>query len=88
MTSRLARLLARFSRPDGASCAACRHFTSDPHRIEAMLPGLTTLTSAFASVASGDGICLKHDTYQSGRFRCNDFAVDPAPGSTSDPPRP
>jgi hypothetical protein len=71
---RIANFVALFSRQDRTSCAACRHFERDPRRIEAMLPGLTSLGSASASVAADDGICLRHDTYQSGRYRCGDFA--------------
>ena len=40
-----------------------------------MLPGLTVLGSAYASVAADDGMCLRHDTYQSRRFGCGDFAA-------------
>lgn len=63
-----------FRRPGSQSCAECRYFEADPKRIEAMIPGLTVLGSAYASVAAGDGICLRHDTYQSGRFGCGDFS--------------
>ena len=65
MTGRFAAL-----RP---SCAACRSFEADPKQIEAMIPGLTVLGSAYASVTADDGICLRHDTYQSRRFTCGDF---------------
>jgi hypothetical protein len=62
-------------------CAECLQFTSDPRRIEAMIPGLKILGSAYASVAAGNGLCLLHDRYQSGKFGCPDFtrAADAQP---------
>ncbi len=65
------------------ACATCRHFVTDPKRIEALMPGLNVLSSAFASVRAGDGICLYHDTYQSSRYVCEDFAA-----ATGDPATP
>ena len=47
------------------------------------MPGLNVLSSAFASVRAGDGICLYHDTYQSSRYVCEDFAA-----ATGDPATP
>ena len=70
MTERFALFRGR----DGDRCADCRYFESDPKRIEAMVPGLTVLGSAYASVAADDGMCLRHDTYHSSRFGCGDFA--------------
>jgi hypothetical protein len=45
------------------SCADCRHFNARPLDIEAALPGLSTLSSAYAAVRSNDGICAVHDRY-------------------------
>ncbi len=56
------------------TCASCRHFLSDRAAIEAALPGLTVLGSAWASVTAGDGICRLHDTYLSRRDRCADHS--------------
>ena len=55
-----------------STCASCRHFQADRAAIEAALPGLTVLGSAYASVTAGDGICTLHDTYLSRRDRCAD----------------
>ena len=48
---------------NAAACAACRHFRDDPADIEAALPGLSVLSSGYASVRGQDGLCLKHDRF-------------------------
>jgi hypothetical protein len=55
------------------ACAPCIHFCSDPATIEAHLPGLATLSSAFASVRADDGICVHHGRVINGRRRCGAF---------------
>ena len=45
------------------SCVDCRHFNGRPLDIEQALPGLSSLSSAYAAVRSGDGICAVHDRY-------------------------
>ena len=49
--------------PLSGSCADCRHFNARPLDIEAALPGLSSLSSAYAAVRSNDGICSVHDRY-------------------------
>ena len=78
----LARLAIWLRPPRQGGCATCRYFESDPERIEAMLPGLNVLGSAYASVAADDGLCLRHDTYQSSRCRCADHASRSGPDGT------
>ncbi len=56
------------------ACARCRWFETGRDRIEAAVPGLTVLGSAFASVGGDDGLCRVHDTIQSPRDRCAGFA--------------
>jgi hypothetical protein len=53
-----------------ASCADCRHFSARPLDIEAALPGLSTLSSAYAAVRSDDGICAVHDRYLAASSVC------------------
>ena len=79
MRTMLARAASWFQRPRAGTCATCRYFETDPARIEAMLPGLTVLGSAYASVAARDGMCLRHDTYQSDACRCADHTAPNAP---------
>jgi hypothetical protein len=51
-----------------ATWASCRYFNNDPDRLELEIKGLTTLSSARASVRADDGICARHDRLTS---RCS-----------------
>lgn len=52
------------SRPEPASdCRSCRHFVDDPEAIEAQLPGLTILSSAYGSVRGRAGICQQLERF-------------------------
>jgi hypothetical protein len=42
------------------TCRSCRHFDDAPPAIEAALPGLTSLGSAYAAVRCDDGLCAVH----------------------------
>jgi len=66
------------------TCGICTHFVDEPGRIEAMIPGLTTMGSARASVRADDGICLVHDLIVTARDSCDRFA----PRLKEDPGRP
>ena len=55
-------------------CAHCASFRGDPKDLEALLPGLTSLSSAYASVRSDDGICMRHDRFVGARSCCADFS--------------
>ena len=66
------------------TCGACRHFIDDPNRFEAMIPGLTSMGSARASVHGDDGICDARDLIVSARDGCGRFS----PRVTEDPGRP
>jgi len=55
------------------TCAGCAHFVNDPAQIEALIPGLTAMGSARASVRSDDGICRVHDLIVSARDSCERF---------------
>jgi hypothetical protein len=59
-------------RPD--SCTDCRHFNGRPLDIEAALPGLSSLSSAYAAVRSDDGICALHDRYVAASSLCAGYA--------------
>jgi len=56
------------------SCADCRHFNGRPLDIEAALPGLSSLSSAYAAVRSNDGICAVHDRYVAASSVCASYA--------------
>jgi hypothetical protein len=56
-------------------CGACRHFRNDPAYLEAAIPGLSSLSSAAASVRADDGLCLRHDRYLGSDAVCAAFAA-------------
>ncbi len=58
----------------GKVCGACRHFRNDPGYLEEAFAGLTSLSSAYGSVRSDDGLCLRHDRYLTARSSCADFS--------------
>ena len=54
------------SRPRSApapDCRSCRYFVDDPEALEARLPGLTILSSAYGSVRGHAGICLQLERF-------------------------
>jgi hypothetical protein len=56
-------------------CRECRHFRNDAKFLETAFKGLTSLSSAYGSVRSDDGICVRHDRYLSARSSCADFSL-------------
>jgi hypothetical protein len=55
------------------TCVRCASFVNEPASIEALIPGLTAMGSAWASVRSDDGICTVHDLMVSARDTCGRF---------------
>ena len=62
------------SQPASASCRTCKHFNHAPADLEAALPGLSTLSSAYAAVRCDDGICAVHQRYVTASSVCPAFA--------------
>ena len=60
--------------PDAPACRQCRHFHNEAAEIEAALPGLSSLSSAYAAVRSSDGICAVHERYVTASSVCPAFA--------------
>jgi hypothetical protein len=60
-------------RLDSPSCHQCRHFQNGALEVEAALPGLSSLSSAFAAVRCSDGICAVHDRYVAASSVCPAF---------------
>jgi hypothetical protein len=58
---------------NGPACATCRYFTGAPREIEALLPGMRTLGSAYGSVRATDGVCRLHDRYLDPSSRCDSY---------------
>jgi hypothetical protein len=53
-------------------CGSCVHFRNDPAYLEAVFPGLTSLSSGYASVRADDGLCARHELYLSAGAWCRD----------------
>jgi hypothetical protein len=62
------------SQATSPSCVKCKHFNHAPDQIEAALPGLASLSSAYAAVRADDGICAVHDRYVAASSICPAFA--------------
>jgi hypothetical protein len=62
----------------GPVCQGCAYFQNDPAHIEAVYPGLTALSSGFASVRDQDGFCQYHQLYLSAKDNCPKFEKQPS----------
>ncbi len=60
-------------RTSGSICQNCVHFQNDPAFIEKAYPGLSVMSSGFASVRDQDGFCNYNQLYLSARDSCPDF---------------
>ena len=56
------------------ACRACASFVDAPAELEAALPGLRSMGSAYAAVRGDDGLCRVHDRFVSARAYCDAFA--------------
>jgi|HubBroStandDraft_6_1064221.scaffolds.fasta_scaffold121764_3 hypothetical protein len=59
--------------PDSPSCGRCKHFRNGALEVEAELPGLSSLSSAYAAVRCSDGICAVHGRYIAASSTCPAF---------------
>ncbi len=57
----------------GDTCQNCVHFQNTPSKIENLYPGLTAMSSGYASVRDKDGLCNLNDIYLSAGDRCSHF---------------
>jgi hypothetical protein len=57
------------------TCGDCRHFRGNAADLEAALPGLSSLSSAYASARGEDGICEHHERYVGARSWCDRFMI-------------
>jgi hypothetical protein len=62
------------NRPDAPACRECKHFQNEALEVEAALPGLSSLSSAYAAVRCSDGICAVHQRYVTASSVCAAFA--------------
>jgi hypothetical protein len=56
-----------------AVCIGCRHFMHDAKRLERAMPGLASLSSAYAAVRADDGLCSVHDRYVASTSSCTRY---------------
>jgi hypothetical protein len=56
-----------------AACRDCGHFENSARAVEAAMPGLSTLSSAYAAVRSEDGVCGRHARYVAATSICAAF---------------
>jgi hypothetical protein len=61
------------SAPVTGRCGTCANFRNDSAYLEKVMPGLTSMSSAHASVRADDGVCILHDRYLSARASCSAF---------------
>ena len=54
-------------------CSHCRHALLRADHLEAAIPGLNILSSAYGSVRDETGLCQRHDKFITARSRCADF---------------
>jgi len=59
--------------PDSPACRQCKHFRNDAWEVEAALPGMSSLSSAYAAVRCSDGICAVHERYIAASSICPAF---------------
>jgi hypothetical protein len=59
----------------GPICQNCAYFQNNPELIEEAYPGLTVMSSGFASVRDQDGICNYNQLYLSARDSCTNFKL-------------
>jgi hypothetical protein len=56
-------------------CLGCSHFMHEPQKLERALPGLASLSSAYAAVRADDGLCSVHDRYVAASSRCASYVA-------------
>jgi len=62
-----------------SNCARCRYFDNSPSALEAALPGLKILSSAYAAVRSSDGLCALHARYVAATSVCSFVTATASP---------
>jgi hypothetical protein len=57
-------------------CLNCKFFNNEPEQVEQAFPGLTALSSGYASVRADAGICSRHELFLAPWYRCRDFQIN------------
>ncbi len=61
------------------SCRQCRHFVAEPGQLEALIPGLNIVSSAYGSVRADTAYCRFKDMFLLATSACPGFEPLPAP---------
>lgn len=69
-------------------CRHCGHLVQRPEELEATLPGLQILSSAYGSVRGETGWCRRHDRFVDAAGGCADLQLRQAPGAGATSPTP
>ena len=56
-----------------ATCKDCLHSEMRPEALEAAIPGLKILSSAYGAVRGETGLCRRHEQFVTARSTCADF---------------
>ena len=56
-----------------SECRNCQYSVLRPDALEAAIPGLNILSSAYGSVRGETGLCRRHDKFVTASSTCADF---------------
>ena len=71
------------TRSSAECCGRCRHFAGAAVALEAQWPLLRSLSSAYASVRAGDGLCSVNDRYVTMHHGCGRFEASSIEASST-----
>ena len=60
------------------TCRECAHFVSEPRDLEALIPGLNIMSSAYGSVRADTAYCRLNDVFLTPTPACPGFSTLPA----------
>lgn len=58
-----------------ATCRQCAHFVAAPRDLEALIPGLNIVSSAYGSVAGATAYCRAKDVFLTAMPACPGFSA-------------
>ncbi len=61
------------------TCRQCRHFVAEPEQLEALIPGLNIVSSAYGSVRADTAYCRFKDMFLLATSACPGFEQMPGP---------
>jgi len=61
------------------TCRQCTHFVAEPEQLEALIPGLNIVSSAYGSVRADTAYCRFKDMFLLATIACPGFEPLPRP---------